>query len=75
MNAHILVFKCPNCGRPILHVRLDEANTYPDSYTDTDTTPVQCLGADCEWTSRVLVSTYEKKWTIDWPYLKRVGGR
>jgi len=76
MNAHILIFKCPTCGRPLPFVRLDGAKVYPSTETaslDPNTVTLECLG--CQWTGKLLVFAYEKSWTIDWPHLKDSNGR
>ena len=43
MNAHILVFECPNCGRPMPFIRLDEGVSYPNLEQEVERV------ADCGW--------------------------
>ena len=73
MNAHVLIFECPNCGRPIPLIRLDERISYPDNETATEYSPVLCLGDDCHWSGDCLAVTAEQRWDIDWPHLKHLG--
>jgi hypothetical protein len=70
MKAHVLIFKCQNCGRPMPLIRLDAAAAFPDQGTMTETAVIECLGPDCKWAGEVLVVNSEANWTIDWPHLK-----
>ena len=49
MNAHLLVFECPNCGRPMPFIRLDEGIRYPNLEQEVERVDLACLGADCGW--------------------------
>jgi hypothetical protein len=71
LNAHVMLFECPNCGRPIPLVRLDRASSYPNAETMTDATRVQCLSEDCQWSDKILVVSHKHRWTVGWPHLKR----
>jgi predicted RNA-binding Zn-ribbon protein involved in translation (DUF1610 family) len=44
MNAHILVFECPNCGRPMPFIRLDEGIRYPNLEQEVERVDLACLG-------------------------------
>jgi len=53
MNAHILVFECPNCGRPMPFIRLDERIRYPNIEQEVERVELGCFGADCGWSTRL----------------------
>jgi hypothetical protein len=66
MNAHLLVFECPNCGRPMPFIRLDEGIRYPNLERDVERVDLACLGADCGWAAC-------QSRTVEWPHLKPAG--
>jgi hypothetical protein len=73
VNAHVLIFECPNCGRPIPLIHLDERISYPDNETANDQAPILCLGNDCHWSGHCLAAAAKQRWDVGWPHLKHSG--
>jgi hypothetical protein len=73
MNAHILVFECPNCGRPMPFIRLDEAVRYPNLEQEVERVDPGCLGADCGWSGTFAIGAARKCTTVEWRHLKSAG--
>jgi hypothetical protein len=73
MNAHILVFECPNCGRPMPIVRLDEGVSYPNLEQEVERVDLGCFEADCGWTGTFATGAARQRRTVEWPHLKPVG--
>jgi hypothetical protein len=70
MNAHMLVFECPNCGRPMPFVRLDEGDTYPTLEQEVERVDLGCFGSDCGWRGTFATGAARQRKTIEWPHLK-----
>lgn len=66
MNAHIMLFKCRKCHRPIAIVRLEDRKGYRDQYTDQERIPVRCAG--CQWEGEFLALAadwcFDKEWQL-----------
>ena len=73
MNAHILVFECPNCGRPMPFVRLDEGVSYPSLEQEVERVGLGCLGDDCGWSGTFATGAARQSRTVEWPHLKPTG--
>ena len=73
MNAHILVFECPNCGRPMPFIRLDEGVRYPNLEQEVERVDLGCFGADCEWRGTFATGAARQSMTVEWPHLKAAG--
>ena len=73
MNAHILVFECPNCGRPMPFIRLDEGVSYPSLEQEVERVELGCLGADCGWSGTFATGAARQCTTTEWPHLKSAG--
>jgi len=73
MNAHLLVFECPNCGRPMPFIRLDEGIRYPNLEQEVERVDLACLGADCGWSGTFATGAARQCTTTKWPHLKSAG--
>jgi hypothetical protein len=73
MNAHILIFECPNCGRPMPFVRLDEEDRYPTLKQEVERVDLGCFGDDCGWRGTFATGAARQRKTIEWPHLKSAG--
>jgi hypothetical protein len=73
MNAHIIVFECPNCGRPMPFIRLDEGVRYPNLEPEMERLDLGGLGADCGWSGRFATRAAQQCTTTEWPHLKSAG--
>jgi hypothetical protein len=73
MNAHILVFECPNCGRPMPFIRLAEGIRYPNLEQEVERVALGCLGADCGWSGTFATGAARQSRTVKWPHLKPAG--
>ncbi len=73
MNAHLLVFECPNCGRPMPFIRLDEGIRYPNLEQEVERVDLACLGADCGWKGTFATGAARQSKTVEWPHLKPAG--
>ena len=73
MNAHILVFECPNCGRPMSFIRLDEGIRYPSLEQEVERVDLGCFGADCGWKGTFATGAARQSRTVEWPHLKSAG--
>lgn len=70
MNAHILVFECPNCGRPMPFIRLGEEAKYPNLEQEVERVDLACFGGDCGWTGTFATGAARHSRTVEWPHLK-----
>jgi hypothetical protein len=73
MNAHILVFECPNCGRPMPFVRLDEGVSYPNLEQEVERVDLGCFGAECGSKGTFATGAARESRTVEWPHLKPAG--
>ena len=73
MNAHILVFECPNCGRPMPFIRLDQGIRYPNLEQEVERVDLGCLGDDCGWSGTFATGAARQSRTVEWPHLKPAG--
>ena len=48
MNAHILIFWCPNCGQPMPFIRLDEGVKYPNLEQEVESVDLGCFESKCQ---------------------------
>jgi hypothetical protein len=53
MNAHILIFECPNCGRPMPFIRLDEGVRYPSLEQEVERVDLGCFGPTADGGARL----------------------
>ena len=73
MNVHLLVFECPNCGRPMPFIRLDEGIRYPNLEQEVERVDLACLGADCGWKDTFATGAARQSRTVEWPHQKPAG--
>jgi hypothetical protein len=73
LNAHILVFECPNCGRPMPFIRLDEGIRYPSLEQEVERVDLGRFGADCGWKGTFATGAARQSRTVEWPHRKSAG--
>jgi hypothetical protein len=73
MNAHVLVFECPNCGRPMPFIRLGQEAKYPNLEQEVERVELACFGIDCGWTGTFATGAARHTRTVEWPHLKSEG--
>ena len=70
MNAHILVVECPNCGRPMPFIRMDQGIRYPNLEQEVERVDLGCLGTDYGWSGTFATGAARQSRTVEWPHLK-----
>jgi hypothetical protein len=68
--VHVLLFECPNCGRPMQYLSIDQAPIWPDADSNTKPLDVECFGDDCHWRGTCIAVTKKRGWSVPWPHLK-----
>ena len=69
--VHVLLFECPNCGRPMQHLRIDQSPAWPnDPDGNKERLDVECFGDGCHWKGTAVAVTKKHCWSVPWPHLK-----
>jgi hypothetical protein len=68
VNAHVLIFECPKCGRPMPLIRLDQSTEFPDKSTAIESLNVACAGWECRWSGTMVAALCKHHWTVSWSH-------
>jgi hypothetical protein len=74
MNAHLLVFECPNCGRPMPIIRLDEGIRYPNLEQEVERVSIlRVWGLTADGKAPLRLEQRGRVEQFEWPHQKPAG--